>query len=179
MTVTPRPDRAPCSRRLRPYRWPWPRPRWRNPWPSSRTRRRRLRFRAGISVALASVSTLVTLGVGGLLHGRFEFALLAENFLLLQLDLFLLLDDLHLHFFGLHELAGLEFLQIVGEVGFGFLLVHHGLIHARRWIDNRVAPRRFLNRRRNFASCPACVACEDLIIASRSASAWAMTARRV
>ena len=39
----------------------------------------------------------VTLGVGGFLHGRFQFALLAENFLLLQLDLFLLLDDLHLH----------------------------------------------------------------------------------
>ena len=70
----------------------------------------------------------ITLGVGGLLHVGFEFALLAENFLLLQLDLLLLLDDLHLHFFGLHELAGLEFLQIIREVGLGFFLVHRGLI---------------------------------------------------
>ena len=46
----------------------------------------------------------------------FEFALLAENFLLLQLDLLLLLDDLHLHFFRLHKLAGFIFLQVVGEL---------------------------------------------------------------
>ncbi len=70
----------------------------------------------------------VALGVGGLLHVGFEFALLALDFLLLQLDLLLLLDDLHLHFLGFHELAGLEFLQIVREVGLGFLLVHRGLV---------------------------------------------------
>ena len=35
----------------------------------------------------------VTLGVGGLLHVGFEFALLAQDFLLLQFDLLLLLDD--------------------------------------------------------------------------------------
>jgi hypothetical protein len=28
---------------------------------------------------------------------------------------------LHLHFFGLHELAGLEFLQIIREVGLRLL----------------------------------------------------------
>src|ERR1043166_2637748 len=71
---------------------------------------------------------LVTLGIGGFLDVRFQFALFAENFLLLQLDLLLLGDDFHLHFLGLYQLAGLVFLQIVGEVGFGFLLVHRGLI---------------------------------------------------
>ena len=72
---------------------------------------------------------LVTLGVGGLLDVGFELTLFAQNFLLLQLDLFLLLNDLHLHFFGLHQLAGLEPLQIIREIGLGFFLVHHRLIH--------------------------------------------------
>ena len=71
---------------------------------------------------------LVALGIGGLLHAGFEFALLAKNFLLLQFDLFLLLDDLHLDFFRLHELAGLELLQIIREVGLRLLHVHRGLI---------------------------------------------------
>ena len=71
---------------------------------------------------------LVALGVGGLLHVGFEFALLAQDFLLLQLDLLLLLDDVDLDFLGLHELAGLVLLQIVGEVGLGLLLVHRRLV---------------------------------------------------
>src|SRR5204863_4703035 len=71
---------------------------------------------------------LVALGVGRLLHVGFQLALLAQDFLLLELDLFLLLDDVHLHFFRLHELAGLVFLQIIGEVGLGLFLVHHRLI---------------------------------------------------
>ena len=40
----------------------------------------------------------------------------------------LLLDDLHLNFLGLHELAGLEFLQIIREVGLRLLLVHRRLV---------------------------------------------------
>ena len=36
---------------------------------------------------------LVTFGVGGFLDGGFEFALFAQDFLLLQFNLFLLLDD--------------------------------------------------------------------------------------
>ncbi len=83
---------------------------------------------------------LVALGVGGLLHVGFQFALFAHDFLLLQLDLLLLLDDLHLHFLGLHELAGLVFLQIVGEVGLGLLLVHRRLVlrHVRLIIALRL-----------------------------------------
>ena len=64
----------------------------------------------------------VTFGVGGFLHGGFQFALFAQDFLLLQFDLFLFLDDADLDFLGLDQLAGLEFLQIVGEVGLGLLL---------------------------------------------------------
>src|SRR5207253_4129260 len=40
----------------------------------------------------------VTLGVGWLLHVGFQLALFAQNFLLLQLNLLLLLNDAHLHF---------------------------------------------------------------------------------
>ena len=70
----------------------------------------------------------VTLGVGRFLHRGFQFALFARDFLLLQFDLLLLLDDLHLDLLGLHELAGLEFLQIISEVGLRLLLVHRRLI---------------------------------------------------
>ena len=63
----------------------------------------------------------------------------------MQFDLLLLLDDLHLHFLGLHELAGLEFLQIIREVGLRLLHVHRrlilrdvGLIIALRLGDFRV-----------------------------------------
>ena len=71
---------------------------------------------------------LVTFGVGGFLHGGFEFALLAQNFLLLQFDLLLLLHDADLDFLGLHQLAGLEFLQIIRQVGLRLLHVHGRLI---------------------------------------------------
>ena len=91
-----------------------------------RTRAGALRFRFGIC-RVGQRLDLVALGIRGF-DVRFQFALFAFDFLLLQLDHFLLFDDLHLHFFGLHELAGLEFLQIVGEVGFGYFLVHRGLI---------------------------------------------------
>ena len=62
------------------------------------------------------------------MHGGFEFARFARDFLLLQFDLLLLLDDLHLHFFGLHELAGLELLQVICKVCLRLLHVHRGLI---------------------------------------------------
>ncbi len=52
---------------------------------------------------------------------------------------------MHLDFLGLHELAGLEFLQIIREVGLRLLLVHRrlilrdiGLIIALRLGDFRV-----------------------------------------
>ncbi len=69
----------------------------------------------------------VALGVGGLLYVGFELALLAHDFLLLQLDLLLLLDDRDLNFFSLYELAGFILLQIVSEVGLGFFQVHRRL----------------------------------------------------
>jgi len=46
----------------------------------------------------------------------------------LQFDLFLVLDDADLDFLGLDQLAGFEFLQIIGEVGLGLLHVHGGLV---------------------------------------------------
>jgi hypothetical protein len=46
------------------------------------------------------------------------------DFLLLQLDLLLLLNDVDLDLLGLNQLAGLVFLQVIGEVGLGFALVH-------------------------------------------------------
>ena len=51
----------------------------------------------GLQLELAGVGQrldLVALGVGRLLHVGFQLALLAHDFLLLQLDLLLLLDDL-------------------------------------------------------------------------------------
>jgi len=77
------------------------------------------------------------------LHVGFEFALLAQNFLLLQLDLLLLLDNVDLNFLGLHQLAGLIFLQIVRQVGLGFALVHRSLIEGERSFGSRAAPQRF------------------------------------
>ncbi len=70
----------------------------------------------------------VTLGVGRFLHVGFQFALFAQDFLLLQFDLLLLLDDADLDFLGLDQLAGLEFLQVVGQVGLRFLLIDSGLV---------------------------------------------------
>ena len=120
----------------------------------------------------------VALGIGGLLHVGFEFALFAQDFLLLQFDLLLLLDDADLDFLGLDQLAGLELLQVVRQVGFGFLLVHRRLVLRRRSL---VVALRFgdFGVGGEFRFLAGLLACEDLIIASRSASAWAICASRL
>ena len=69
----------------------------------------------------------VTFGIGRLLHVGFQFALFAQDFLLLQLDLLLFVNDTDLHLLGLDQLAGLEFLQIVSQVRLRFLLIDGGL----------------------------------------------------
>src|SRR5262249_5489341 len=70
----------------------------------------------------------VALRVRRLLHQGFEFALFAQDLLLLEFDLFLFLHDVDLDLLGFHQLAGFVLLQIVGQIGFGLPQVHGGLV---------------------------------------------------
>ena len=81
----------------------------------------------GFELEFPSVSQrfdFVAFGVGRFLDVRFQFALFAQDFLLLQFDLLLLFDDADLNLFGFDQLAGLIFLEIVGEIGFGLFEIH-------------------------------------------------------
>lgn len=70
----------------------------------------------------------VTFRVSGLLDACLELALATQNFLLLQLDLFLFLDDADLHFFCFYELVRLGALKIVSEFQLGLFLIHRSLV---------------------------------------------------
>ena len=89
------------------------------------------RVAAGFRLALGLLSLgqcfdAVALSIGWCVDRGNQLLLPTRDFLVLKLDPLLTLDNFNLHFFRLDSLGGLVLLQVVGQVGFGFLQIHRG-----------------------------------------------------